>query len=586
MSHNPKLTRLFFKVGVLMFALSLPRLAAAQTWTELTPVGGPSGDELHGVFIANIAHYDQTNNRLIVFLPRSFGFGGEGIPPGTTSDVWILTNANGLGGTPTWIKLITTGTPPAIHNSPSVAYDSGTNKLIVYGGAFFHTSPALDGVFVLTNANGLGGTPVWSQVSVTPPQPRLEHSAVYDPQSNRMIAFGGHFAFFGTDQNDTRILSNADGTTGPSSWATLSIPGPHPGIRGEHAATYDQTNNRMTIFGGQNLVSNSPCCNIPQYNDVWVLLNANGLGGSPTWVQQMPTGSAPSSRSFHSAVYDSANNRMIIFGGGAWNQTEQGFILLGDLWQLSNANGLGGTPVWTELSQSGALPGPNRSHGAAFDVINQRMIVFGGFKQSGNHNQVWVLDLNSSVNHPPTAKCKNVIVSAGPDCTANASVDDGSTDPDGDPIVITQSPSGPYPVGDTVVTLTVSDNRGGTSQCTATVTVVDNAPPMITDASALPSQMWPPDHKMRDVTINYMATDSCGPVSCNLSVSSNELVTGQGDNTSPDWEIIDAHHVRLRAERKGNGDGRIYTITITCTDSAGNSSTRTITVLVPKDQSN
>ena len=52
-------------------------------------------------------------------------------------------------------------------------------------------------------------------------------------------------------------------------------------------------------------------------------------------------------------------------------------------------------------------------------------------------------------NQVPVAKCKNVTVSAGANCTANASVDDGSFDPDGDPITITQSPAGPYPQGTT-----------------------------------------------------------------------------------------------------------------------------------------
>jgi hypothetical protein len=72
-----------------------------------------------------------------------------------------------------------------------------------------------------------------------------------------------------------------------------------------------------------------------------------------------------------------------------------------------------------------------------------------------------------------------------------------------------------------------------------------------------------------------------------LTVSSNEPVNGTGDgNTSPDWEVIDAHHVRLRAERAGNGDGRTYTISITCTnDTNGLSSTKTVTVLVPHDHS-
>ena len=387
----------------LVLAPSLATPTLAQTWTEITPAGGPTGIELHGYGSTNIAHYDQANNRLIVFLPRSYGFGEPGISPDQTSDIWILTNANGLGGAPAWMKLATSGTPPAIHNTPSVIYDTAVNRLIVYGGGFFHTSPALSGVFMLTNANGLGGTPVWTQVSVTNPQARLEHSAVYDSQGNRMIAFGGHFAFWGTDQNDTRILINADGIGGPSTWTTLSPSGPAPGARGQHTAIYDRANNRMMIFGGQHLVSNSPCCALPHYNDVWVLTGANGLGETPSWIQQTPTGNSPPPRGYHSAVYDPIINRMIVYGGGAWNQAAQDYTLLSDLWQLSNANGLGGTSTWTQLSQSGTSPGPNFAHGAAFDAANQRMIIFGGINESGYHNRVWVLDFTPTTCIAPAA---------------------------------------------------------------------------------------------------------------------------------------------------------------------------------------
>ena len=48
--------------------------------------------------------------------------------------------------------------------------------------------------------------------------------------------------------------------------------------------------------------------------------------------------------------------------------------------------------------------------------------------------------------------------------------------------------------------------------------------------------------------------------------------------------IVDAHHVKLRAERSGIGNGRIYTITITCTDDKGNATSATVTVSVPLSQ--
>jgi hypothetical protein len=98
--------------------------------------------------------------------------------------------------------------------------------------------------------------------------------------------------------------------------------------------------------------------------------------------------------------------------------------------------------------------------------------------------------------------------------------------------------------------------------------------------SADPSSLWPPNHKLTDVTVNYTATDSCGaaaPVTCSLSVGSNE-------GGSMDWSVIDAHHLLLRAERAGNGNGRTYTITIACTDTAGSSSNTAVTVSVAHDQ--
>jgi hypothetical protein len=91
---------------------------------------------------------------------------------------------------------------------------------------------------------------------------------------------------------------------------------------------------------------------------------------------------------------------------------------------------------------------------------------------------------------------------------------------------------------------------------------------------------------MVPVTVNYTASDACGPVTTTLGVTSDEPVTGAGQGlaglTTPDWQVVDAHRVRLRSERSVRGDGRIYTITITATDAAGGTSTAQTTVTMPR----
>ena len=117
-----------------------------------------------------------------------------------------------------------------------------------------------------------------------------------------------------------------------------------------------------------------------------------------------------------------------------------------------------------------------------------------------------------------------------------------------------------------------------------TVTVV-NPPPKIVNASVSRSQLWPPNHKMNAVAVNYDVVYNCGPVVVTLSVASNEPINGLGDgDTAPDWQIVNTHLVQLRAERSGGGTGRLYTITITATDCAGQSGTATVTVSVPHDK--
>ncbi|HSR68141.1 MAG TPA: hypothetical protein VLU25_09370 [Acidobacteriota bacterium] len=99
----------------------------------------------------------------------------------------------------------------------------------------------------------------------------------------------------------------------------------------------------------------------------------------------------------------------------------------------------------------------------------------------GNNDAQDVTQLNIA----PMAVCADVTVDVDPlpdtSCSASAaSIDGGTFDPDGDMITIVESPSPPYSLGDTMVTLSVTDALGLSDECSATVTVEDNTDPLIT----------------------------------------------------------------------------------------------------------
>jgi hypothetical protein len=118
-------------------------------------------------------------------------------------------------------------------------------------------------------------------------------------------------------------------------------------------------------------------------------------------------------------------------------------------------------------------------------------------------------------------------------------------------------------------------------------TIIDDDSSPILTVTSVPGELWPPNHKMVEVKVNIKVSDDfdANPTVKLVSITSNEPDNGLGDgDTAGDIEIRPDGRIFLRAERSGNGNGRIYTLTYSATDSAGNVTYSTTEVNVPKSQ--
>jgi len=329
-------------------------IASAQSWVPQGPIPRAGSS----------AVLDTRTHRMIVFGGNINNSDAQ--PVVDLNDVWRLDKAGSANQS--WVQVEPDGIPPAPRTGHTSVFDPKSNRMIVFGGALGQASPCANDTWVLTNANGFGGTPSWIQLmpSGPLPPPRNSFAAAYDPTTGSMIIFGGADCF-APSFNDVWVLSNANGVSGTPTWTELQPAGVAPAAREAAAVVYDSVNNRLIVFGGGTTTSTSGFM-----NDVWVLENANGTGGTPAWIELSPSGGPPSPRGGPTGVYDESNNRMTIFGGVSVSDS-----FLNDVWVLSDANGVG-SPTWTELGPFETFAQARSSHTAVYSPGKNEMIVFGG----------------------------------------------------------------------------------------------------------------------------------------------------------------------------------------------------------------
>lgn len=194
-----------------------------------------------------------------------------------------------------------------------------------------------------------------------------------------------------------------------------------------------------------------------------------------------------------------------------------------------------------------------------------------------------------------------------------------ASDPEGDPITFAwfigpdqiatgASPTVQLPLGTRTVRVVATETipNGQSATATVDVTIRDTQAPQLA-LTASPGQLWPPNHRYVPITVQPVAVDACASGSSVLVtgfVVSSEPDNANGDgntvgdvrvtrpngtvllssNQNPRVEYRPGDALELRAERRGGGPGRTYTITVSAQDPSGNFSGQVATVVVEHDQ--
>ncbi len=113
-----------------------------------------------------------------------------------------------------------------------------------------------------------------------------------------------------------------------------------------------------------------------------------------------------------------------------------------------------------------------------------------------------------------------------------------------------------------------------------------NRPPVCTSAQPSVSLLWPPEHAMGPIAIQGVSDPDGDPVTVVVSgITQDEPVAGSGSgDAAPDGDGLGTAVARVRAERSGKGNGRVYSVSFVAKDDKGGQCTGIVPVCVPHDQ--
>jgi hypothetical protein len=260
-----------------------------------------------------------------------------------------------------WARLNPSGTPPCPRYEHNAVYDPVGQRMLVFTGC--------DGVGIVNDVWALSlvsGSEAWTQLnSANPPPERYVSYVVFHPGRNSMIVFGGTSTSQRFDETWELKLDSLV-------WRQLSPSGTIPSPRTGGGAFYDALNNRMVVFAGHDYTQ--------AFSETWAL---SLTPGAEAWEELEPTGAVPDARYGFASGWDQTSKRFYVFAGWSYYSG----LWYNDTRVLDMA-----AMTWTELTPSGQLPFECRNPSGVFDPRHGDFVFFGG-DQGGDWglNETWFL---------------------------------------------------------------------------------------------------------------------------------------------------------------------------------------------------
>lgn len=277
---------------------------------------------------SDVRRFDRTANAW-----QTLNVGGSG--PGKRSEHATVLRA--LGSNPEMITFGGVDDLPGAGGGGTLTWESpllGAGPAADGPALPFRASTVQDGAYRLVAD---AAAPTWQGISAAGKAQRTDHSAIWDPEADAMVVFGGRTDEDAKSTTDElrRLTLGTD-----AAWQSLTPAGRRPGKRFGHSAVYDSGRKRMVVFGGTTDWKKGIA-------EVWALDLSQGWDKA-AWKELAPTGTGPSARFDHGAAYLPLLNWMIVFGGSPDGSRE-----LSDLYALDLAVD---PPKWVKLNPTGQKP--------------------------------------------------------------------------------------------------------------------------------------------------------------------------------------------------------------------------------------